>query len=223
MAQIGIHGMVSMAIRKWIPKRGWLMLGVVLGSILPDLDNLAVAVATVSKQPTAGLHRTATHSLLFVAVVILFFYILGKLAKQPRWGNLGWGLGVGILLHILLDLLIWFNGVALLWPLPTWVNLWANVTPPTLWMKLMDPAELGFVALFFLLLDSAAHKGKTDGNFIKMLRVWTSLEAVLFVVFMVLAFTMSKGFATIFGVAYLLSLILAMGVTIRMRKTIETY
>ena len=31
MAQAGIHGMVGMVVRKWTPKKEWLMLGIVLG------------------------------------------------------------------------------------------------------------------------------------------------------------------------------------------------
>ena len=46
MAQAGIHGMVGVVVRKWTPKKEWLMLGIVLGSILPDMDALAVAYAT---------------------------------------------------------------------------------------------------------------------------------------------------------------------------------
>ncbi len=41
MAQAGIHGMVGMAVRKWVPKKEWLMLGIVLGNMLPDMDALA--------------------------------------------------------------------------------------------------------------------------------------------------------------------------------------
>jgi membrane-bound metal-dependent hydrolase YbcI (DUF457 family) len=221
MAQIGIHGIVAMAVKKWVPGRTWMVLGVVLGSILPDIDNLAVAVATVAKQSTVGLHRTATHSLLMVAAIVVVFYIVSKVTRQPRWNHLGLGLGVGVLLHVLLDLLIWFNGVALLWPSPTFTNLWANVTPPALWMKLMDPAELLCLALFFFLLGVAVRKHRIDASYMKTLQVWTWLEAGLFVVFTVLAFVMSKGFTTVFGAVYLLSLFLAAGVTIRLRNTIE--
>ncbi len=57
MAQAGIHALVAMAVQK-DPERAWLMLGIVLGSMLPDADNLAVAVATVAKLPTEG---TAPH------------------------------------------------------------------------------------------------------------------------------------------------------------------
>ncbi len=67
MAQAGIHGIVAIAVRKWTPSRKWLMLGIVLGNILPDADNLAVAIATLTGKSTEGLHRTFTHSLFFVA------------------------------------------------------------------------------------------------------------------------------------------------------------
>lgn len=57
-------------------------------------------------------------------------------------------------------------------------------------------------------------------------REWLMLDSVLgsmllFLIFLALAYTLSKGFLTIFGVVYLLSLGLAIGIVIRMRATIE--
>lgn len=221
MAQAGIHSMVGMAVRKWTPNRKWLMLGIVLGNPLPDADNLAVAIATITGRPTEGLHRTFTHSLFAAAAIIIAFYVVAWLTKRPRWGNLGLGLGIGVLMHILLDLLIWFNGVEILWPIPSWINLWGNFTPPEWWSKLMMPAEFMFFALFFILLGVTARKRATDVGFLRTLRIWTVVQGVLFVVFTVLVYTMEKGFMTPFGALYLLSLGLAFGVTIRMRETIE--
>ncbi len=221
MAQAGIHSLIGVAVRKWIPGRAWLVLGIVLGSLLPDADNLAVAVATVAKLPTTGLHRTFTHSLFTIVVVVVVFYLVSLFTGQFRWNNLGIGLGIGILMHILLDLLIWFDGVAILWPLQTWLNLWNSVSPPPWWMTLMQPAELLFLALFFFYLLSLARKQGTDTDFLRSLRIWTVVEAGLFLLFLVLAFTLSKGFLTIFGAVYLLSLGLAVGIAVRMRATIE--
>ena len=221
MAQAGIHSMVGLAVRKWTPTREWLMLGIVLGNLMPDADNLAVAVATVIGQSTEGLHRTFTHSLFTVAAVVAVFYVVGRITDRPRWFNLGLGLGIGILMHILLDLLVWFNGVEILWPLPSWVNLWENVTPPEWWRQLMMPVEFLFLALFFVLLDVTARKRSTDLGFLRTLRVWTGVQGVLFIVFTVLVYTMEKGFMTPYGALYLLSLGLAFGVTLRMRNTVE--
>ena len=117
MAQAGMHALVGTLARKVSPKREWLMLGIILGSLFPDLDNYAVAIATLAKLDTHGLHRTFTHSIFTILVAIAVFFVIGQVSKQPRWTTLGLGFGIGIGLHIALDLLIWFNGVELLWPL----------------------------------------------------------------------------------------------------------
>jgi membrane-bound metal-dependent hydrolase YbcI (DUF457 family) len=221
MAQAGIHSMVGMVVRKWTPARKWLMLGIVLGNLLPDADNFAVAIATLTGNSTEGLHRTFTHSLFFVAAITIVFYAIAWITKKPNIGNLGLGLGIGVLMHILLDLLIWFNGVEILWPLPSWINLWEGVTLPEWWNKLMMPIENLFFVLFFLLLASMARKHKTDVEYLPKLRIWTWVQGVLFIVFMVMVYTMDTGFMTIFGAVYLLSLGLAFGITIRMRNTVE--
>lgn len=221
MAQAGIHGLIGVGIRKLVPKAEWLVLGIVLGNLFPDTDNLAAAIATFAKLPTEGLHRTFTHSLFTIVAILAIFYITATVTKKPRWNMLGIGLGIGVLMHILLDLLVWFNGVDILWPIPSWINLWSGYTPPEWFDKLMLSAEYLFLALYFVLLYFLARKYKTDQDYQKMLLAWTTLQAALFIVFTVLVYTMSKGFTTINGAVYLFSLFLAIGVTIRARKTVE--
>ena len=224
MAQAGIHALVGAAVRRWSPQRAsrdWLILGLILGNLLPDADNLAVAIATMRKLPTDGLHRTFTHSLITAFAIAAVFYLVGRAASQPRWGNLGLGLGAGILMHILLDLLIWFNGVEILWPIPSWVNLWSGVAPPPWFDKLMLSVEFLFFALYFLWLEATARRQGTDKDFANTLRAWIWVQGAFFLVFIVLVYTLSKGYLIPYGAVYLLSLGLAIGVTIRMRKTIE--
>ena len=67
----------------------------------------------------------------------------------------------------------------------------------------------GFV-LFVLAMAGLEHLG-----------VSADTIGILFVVFTILVYTMTKGFMTPYGAIYLLSLGLAVGVTIRMRKTVE--
>jgi membrane-bound metal-dependent hydrolase YbcI (DUF457 family) len=221
MAQAGIHGIVGMAVKKWLPIPAGLMLGIILGNLLPDADNLAVAVATVAKLPTEGLHRTFTHSLFTCLLVMAIFWLVTKITKEAYWQILGLGLAVGILMHILLDLLIWFNGVAILWPMPFWLNLWQGVTPPTWFNQLMNPLEFLFLGLYFVYLGVLARKNHTDTEYLRPLRGQTIAQFILFAVFLIPAFLSIKGFNTIFGLLYLVSLGIALGVSIRMRKTIE--
>ena len=109
----------------------------------------------------------------------------------------------------------------LLWPLGGWVNFWEGVTPPAWFARLLDPAELLFIGLFFLWLAKTARDHQTDANFLGTLRGWTIAMFVLTVVFTPLAYLMSKGFQTIFGLFYLVALTAACAITIRMRQTVE--
>lgn len=221
MAQAGMHGLAGMVVRKWTPNQEWLMLGIVLGNLFPDTDNLAVAYATVAALPTHGLHRTFTHSVFTIAAFVVIFSIASWVVKQSRWRNLGVGLGIGVLMHILLDLLMWFNGVQVLWPIPSWVNLWSNITPPEWWSNLMMPAEFLFFALFFVTLYVTARRQSTNPSFLSRLRVLTIVQLALFVALTVLVYVMDQGFRTIYGPLYLVSLGLAIWITIRMRETVE--
>jgi hypothetical protein len=124
-------------------------------------------------------------------------------------------------MHILLDLLIWFNGVEILWPIPSWVNLWSSMALPVWFDKLMLSVEFLFFALYFLWLDATARQQGTDRDFRRTLRVWIYVQVALFLVFTVLVYTLSKGFMVPYGAIYLFSLGLAIWVTIRMRETLE--
>ena len=221
MAQAGIHAMVGMVAGKVAGKRQWLLLGTILGSFVPDLDNFVVAYATLAKLPTEGIHRTATHSVFFVAATVLVFYLIGQWRKDVRLVNLGIGLGLGNLLHSLLDMLVWFNGVNLFWPFGGEINLWANVAPPEWFMKFMDPAEFLFFGIYLWVLGSWARKYNTDKDFAAKHRMWMMIQFALFVIFTPLVYIMTKGFLTIFGALYLFSITTAFLVTIRMRKTVE--
>lgn len=153
--------------------------------------------------------------------MVAVFFIVAHVTRRPRWSKLGIGLGIGITLHILLDLLLWFDGVEILWPIPSWINLWSGVTPPPWFGNLMMTAEFLFLAMFFLGLARLARLQGTNLGYLGKLRIWTWVQIGLLLIFTVLAFTLAKGFMTPYGLAYLLSLGLAIGVAIRMRHTVE--
>lgn len=222
MPQAGIHAIVGAASRKWMPKKEWLLLGVVLGNLFPDLDNIAVAVATITKASTEGLHRTFTHSIFTILVLLILFYVVSLLTKNPKWNNFGIGFGIGILVHILLDLVLWFNGVELLWPIRFELNFWSWFVMPGWLEKLLETAEFLAFGLYFYLLASLARKQKTDEDYAPKARGHGNIQIALFTLFTILFFLSQPGVRTIYGALYLLSLFFAIGVTLRMRKTLET-
>lgn len=226
MPQNGIHAIAGMATRKWMPNREWLFLGAVLGNMFPDLDNLVVAYATLAKLPDPeSYHRSFTHSLFAILVMIILFYMIAAITRNEKWKNFGMGFGIGILMHILLDLVAWFNGVPLLWPFSAYeLNFWSWFVTPA-WLKiLLDTGEFLAFGLFFALLGSLARKHNTDTTQIPTLRIWAYVQFVLFALFTFLFFFMPALplLFTIFGALYLVSLITAMILTVRMWKTVET-
>jgi len=223
MPQNGVHAMAGIVARKWMPQREWLFLGIVLGNMFPDLDNLAVAHATLTGADPHGLHRTFTHSIFTIIAVVLLFYLIAALTGNQKWKNFGLGFGMGILMHILLDLVFWFSGVELLWPIRVELNFWSwfAVAP---WLHIiLDTGEFLAFGLYFLLLSSLARKQGTDAERMGSATVWAYIEFALFILFILLFFMIgAEGLPyTIFGALYLLSLIIAIVVTIRMRQTVE--
>ena len=226
MPQNGIHAIVGTAVaRKWMPKKEWLLLGVVLGNMFPDLDNLVVAYATLAKLPDPeSYHRTFTHSIFTILVVMILFYVIAALTRNEKWKNFGMGFGAGILMHILLDLVFWFNGVELLWPLSTYeLNFWSWFVMPA-WLKIfLDTGEFLAFGLYFLLLGSLARQYGTDAERQGSSKTWAYIQFGLFILFTVMFFAIGTiGLHyKVFGVLYLLSMIIAMVVTIRMKQTLE--
>jgi hypothetical protein len=85
----------------------------------------------------------------------------------------------------------------------------------------MNPAEFLCFGLYLLALHWLSQKQATDSSFLRTLNIWIIIMFVLFVIFLPLAYTMQKGFLTIFGALYLFALTLTFAITIRMRKTVE--
>ena len=225
MPQNGIHALVGIASRKWMPKKEWLLLGVVLGNMFPDLDNLVVAYVTLAKLPDPEhYHRTFTHSVFTIIAMVLLFYIIAALTKNEKWKNFGIGFGAGILMHILVDLVLWFNGVFVLWPIGIELNFWSWFVTPA-WLKiLLDTGEFLAFGLYFLMLGSLALRYGIDTERQASSKTWAYIELALFALFTVLFFTVgTKGLLyQIFGGLYLLSLIVSTTITIRMRQTVES-
>lgn len=225
MPQAGLHAIVGAASRKWAPKREWLLPAVILGSLFPDLDNLVVAYATLAKLPDPEhYHRSFTHSVFTILGILFVFYAIAMLTGKAQWRNFGVGFGAGILMHIALDLMFWFGGVELLWPIPFELNFWAWFETPA-WLKvLLETGEFLAFGAYFLLLGSLATRHNTDAGRRRSSKTWAYIEFGLFVLFTALFFTAGRQGLQyqVYGGLYLLSLIAAFVITVRMKQTIET-
>jgi len=86
----------------------WLF--ILFGAILPDIDFLINWIFNLH------IHRTFTHSILFVVVISLLIYAFMRIFKSKSSAkDLALAIGIGIILHLLIDLLA-APGINLLWP-----------------------------------------------------------------------------------------------------------
>ncbi len=177
MPQAGLHALVGVVTRKQAVRKPWLFLGILLGSIFPDMDNYLVAVGTVTgiQEPDELFHRTFTHSVFTILFIVVLFYVAALIRKDDRWKYFGYGMGVGVAMHMALDLLIWFNGVPIFWPLGSELNFWANYNPPEALVKILNPAELLFFGLYFYWLLRAAQSNNTNVPLRPAVRRWMNV------------------------------------------------
>ncbi len=182
MPQNGFHGLVGLgmakALARHIPKPGAFVPGVVLGSMLPDADMFPTAIAVLLKhgELTYVIHRSATHSLLFAA----FLGLISLLAPKWRWTLLG--LALGVLSHILLDIVFWFAPIDLLWPFSQGklLNVWNGVD---ISVSLVNVRQAFEAAAFAFLLEALA---RISGE--RRLRSWSLAAWVWFAIALPAAF-----------------------------------
>ena len=95
-----------------ISNLGWGLL--FFGGILPDVDYLFVWIFN------NFVHRTFTHSLVFVLLSFFMIYLVLKNYKLEKETIF---ISLGVLTHIFLDM--FFNpGVILFWPIGTWFSFY---------------------------------------------------------------------------------------------------
>jgi membrane-bound metal-dependent hydrolase YbcI (DUF457 family) len=177
MPQNGFHGLFGLwTARKLAPfaPSGELppfAIGVVIGSMVPDLDMYPTGIAFLfgHSELTYVIHRTATHSLLLALVILA----IGLVIRRWRWICVG--LSIGACTHIALDTFFWFTQIDMFWPLSRLdtglpiVNLWSQEKLSGLWVNFREAFEY---AAFALLLRSLRQMGTASGTSAQSSRKW---------------------------------------------------
>ncbi len=223
MAQVGFHGLIGVGLGRLLapggpqgalgpgegsgaqagapsgsvkddPGGNWRW-GLVVGSILPDADLFLLGpLYLVNSQLGLAMHRTFTHSIVTAALVLAYFRRRSGGGRDKAMWSLGLGVAVGMAVHALTDLVFWFSGVDLLWPLgllglPSWINFWENWTNPPLVPKLLGAADYLALALFFLYARRRAQAVGTDLGFVPRVNRYFQLSLVLWLAYTALALT----------------------------------
>lgn len=182
MPPTGAHGLIGLFIAGKINSKSG-KVGFAWGSVFPDLDLLLSIFAFILTQDrdfTIYMHRSVTHSVVIMILILFGGYCVSFLWKQ-RYPNLIpflIGLTAGMLLHSLLDFL-YLGGVALFWPLQP-MNERIILLPYTfedlspafndLLAKVISTLDGGFEAIYFLVLVYLARKLNTDNELVFTIR-----------------------------------------------------
>ena len=226
MAQAGIHALIGLQLKRLIPHEKGLYPSIIIGSLLPDLDIILVAIFSIFssiEKSTEIFHRTFSHSFFSLIIIYLLFMIVGETKKNTQLKTIGKGIAIGILLHIILDTFLWFHGIHFFWPLPiTEFNLWKSMHIPVIMRDFILSTEFLFFRIYaWFLINQYLSSPVDHGWFIKFLTKWMKIESILFTIFLIFAYFEIPSFTFLFGLAYIPSLIMAIISTILMWHSIE--
>lgn len=223
MAQSGIHAFSGIVLSKYFKQQKWLAPSIIIGSMLPDIDIFLSALAFILGTPvqTAELifHRTFTHSIFTLITIYLTFLCIAEIKSNENFKIIGRGVCIGILLHIILDLLFWFKSVHLFWPLPTdSIDLW-SLNVPELFYKITFSLEFILFRIYgWYLINSFIKYPGNQGWFIKYISRWINIEFIFFVISIAYIYLNMPGYKVFFTIMYIPSLMMALFSTYILRE-----
>jgi len=226
MAQAGLHAALGYSLRYIIPYKKRYLPAVVFGAILPDLDVIAVALASLAfpiSQAEHLFHRSFSHSFFTLILIYLVFSFIAEWKNNPVFKSIGKGLVLGILSHIIIDTFFWFREIQFLWPLPLEpFNFWSFWDAPDWLHRGMLTMEFFcfYWYTWFLISRHIQHPNKQSW-IVKYLQYWKSCAEILFLLFIVLAFWNPRAFMLIFGAAYIPLIIMALWATYMSRDALD--
>lgn len=226
MPQAGAHAIIGFySSRLFKSKKGFIP-GVVMGSILPDIDIFMVGFSFLFLdvfEPEHYFHRKATHSLFFILFIYLLFQIAGEIRSNQSIKYWGRGLALGIFLHILFDSFFFLYGIYPLWPLQLEWNMWNHYSPPHYISNgLMALEFLFFRILAWIFIQFSLEVSTLENKwFLPWLAKWRKIEFILFLLFSGLALIDFSGFNLLFGIFYLPSLAMALASIWLMQDVLE--
>ena len=185
MAQSGLHAALGYQVRRIIPYEEHLFPALIFGTMLPDLDIIIVAIASLIypiSQAETIFHRTFSHSFFTLIFVYLLFAIASELKKKPVLKSVGKGIALGMLTHVVIDTLFWFRQIDLLWPLPLDpINLWSLWEEPPLVTEILLALEFFFFRWYawFLITQHLKTPGKMSWV-VKYLNLWKNIGTYIF-------------------------------------------
>ena len=224
MAQSGIHAFSGILLSKLLKNKKWLVPSLIFGSILPDIDILISAIAFLlggTINDAESIHRTFTHSLFTVIIIYFIFLSIAEITSKQKFKVIGEGLCIGMTIHIVLDLFLWFESISLLWPMQPYLmqptNIWSDIALSNnqIFKKILLSLEfILFRTYGWFLINKFIDNRNIEycSWFIKNISKWIKIEFILFITFLLLIYLNVdiRIYIIFFTAMYIPSLIMAL-------------
>ncbi len=225
MAQSGIHAFSGIILSKLFKQEKWFVPSLIFGSILPDIDIFFSAIAYLfgfSIVEAEGIHRTFTHSIFTVIIIYLLFLSIKEIKSDEKFKTIGKGLCIGMTIHIILDIFLWFHDISLLWPLQPYVmeptNIWGDISLSQypIFKKLLLAFEFIMFRIYgWFLINKFINRESVNNPaswFVKYITKWIKIEFILFITFLLLIYININTdiYMILFTLAYIPSLMMTL-------------
>ena len=204
MAQSGIHAFTGIILSKFLKYEKELIPSLIFGLILPDIDIIFVVMGLITFKSTFLMH-----SVFFTTIIYLVFLSLSEITSNKKFEIIGKGISIGILIHIIMDILFWFKAVYLFWPFETNYTL-IEYNNDFIINILLALEFILFRAYGWFLVKKYIDNPIRGGWFIKYISKWTKIEFFLFLFFVLLIYLDIPQYRTFFTIMYIPSLIMAL-------------
>ena len=230
MAQAGLHAYIAFLFKKKLPFKKWFFISFLIGSIIPDIDLILVPIGLLAslgiEDSILLLHRTFSHSIITLIIIYLSFLIIYEIKKDINLLFICNGFCLGILLHILIDIFLWFEPIHILWPLPIDEINFFNYIEISYFFKifLLSSEFFLFRVLAWKLIKIIITNPLKNADAINSLSKFMKVELVYLILFIISSIYLDYSYIYyIFGIFYIPSLIFMILMLYRIKDSINLY
>ena len=226
MALAGLTPIIIYQAKKFIPYEKYIMPGIIFGALLPNIEIIFISINLIFQiilKFEQIFQRPFTHSIFTSIFIYLLFAILAEFKKNKKIKIVGKGIAIGMLMHYLIDIILPFNHVDFLWPLPIQpISLWYFREPPKeIITTIMILEFFCFRCYAWFLIKQHLVKPNKYSWIIKHINKWKKIESLFFILFILFAILESPNFNFMFTAAYIPSLIIALFFTYMSRDALN--
>ena len=211
MSLTGTHAYISILIKNKLSYGKWFFVSFLFGSIIPDIDYFFSKLHLLFNIPyfLSLLNKTFFHSIITVTLVYLILLILYEIKKNKKHLHMANGILLGMSLHILLDIFLWYDKIDVFWPLPVEnVHIWSSITLSKNLSILILSLEFLFFRIFawHTITSILNHPGENK-HLISPLTTWMKTQLYIIIIFIISSYFLSIYYIyIIFFIGYIPSL-----------------